>query len=148
MRVEPHQVDAGEHVNWLAQLKVVEAVHFALREELGLGLDALKDKHGLFLVMGRIDEVTYRRQVRVNDLIEVSVKIWPSRATCFELSAEIVSEGRLASTMRWTMPLVSMATGRPCRIPSWMIEVVGAEGSDDRAPAVAPAAGPVAFCAA
>jgi acyl-CoA thioesterase FadM len=127
VRVSAEHVDAGNHLNWLAQLRIVQEVHFELRDELGLGLDLLKSRHGLFLVMGRIHEVAYQRQLRFNDLIDVRVTIWPSRPTCFELTAEIVSEGRLASSMNWTMPLVTMATGRLSRIPVWMIEAVGSE---------------------
>jgi acyl-CoA thioesterase FadM len=134
IRVAAEQVDGGDHLNWLAQLQLVQEAHFALRDELGLGLDALKEQHGLFLVMGRIHEVTYRRQLRLHDAVEVRVRLWPSRATCFELDAELVSGGRIAATMRWMMPLISMATGRPCRIPAWMLEAVGAGAPDARAP--------------
>jgi acyl-CoA thioesterase FadM len=133
MRVGAEQVDAGDHLNWLAQFTIVQEVHFALRDELGLGLDALKSRHGVFLVMGKISEVTFRRQLRLNDPMGVRVTIWAARATCFEFVAEILSAGHVASTMRWTMPLISMATGRLCRIPPWMLDAIGAAKPQDLA---------------
>jgi acyl-CoA thioesterase FadM len=142
LRVEAAHIDAGEHVNWLAQLRIAQDVHFALRDEAGLGLDSLKARHGLFLVMGRIHDVSFHRQLRLNDVIEVHLKMWRSRATCFELSAEIRHDGRSASTMSWTMPLVSIATGRLCRIPQWMIDVVG-----DESPAAPAASSATRFAA-
>jgi acyl-CoA thioesterase FadM len=127
LRVEAAHIDAGDHANWLAQLRIAQDAHFALRDEVGLGLDFLKSRHGLFLVMGRIHDVTFHRQLRLHDRVEVRLKMWRSRATCFELSAELLHDGHSASTMSWTMPLVSMTTGRLCRIPQWMVDIVGDE---------------------
>jgi acyl-CoA thioesterase FadM len=143
VKVEPAHIDAGNHVNWLAQLQIAQAAHFALREQLGLGLEPLKTRHGLFLVMGRIHDVAYHRQMRLGEVIDVRIRIWPSRSTCLELSAELVCGGRLAATMSWTMPLISMATGRLCRIPAWMLEAVGAGESE--APTSSPGTPPVAL---
>lgn len=127
VRVEPKHLDAGDHVNGLAQLKIAEDVHFALRDEVGLGLECLQLQHGLFLVMGRIYEVAYHRQLRLDELIEVRLTMWAARATCFDFTADFFLDDRCASTMRWTMPLVSTSNGRICRIPAWMFEIVGAE---------------------
>jgi len=122
VKVEPAHLDAGNHVNWLAQLKITERVHFALREEIGLGIELLKSDYGLFLVMGRIHDCAYQRQLRAGDLIDIEMRMWRSRPTCFEFTASLSCRGQSAAVFRWTMPLVALATGRICVIPEWMVD--------------------------
>lgn len=124
-RVEAEHLDKGDHVNWLVQLKVAQNAHFAFRELLDLGLEILKEKHGLFLIMRAVKNVTFHRQLRLDDLVDVHVTMWISSLTTIEFQCFFYQKGALATEMSWVMPLISVKTRRLCKIPPWMIATIG-----------------------
>ncbi|MES3005644.1 MAG: thioesterase family protein [Patescibacteria group bacterium] len=127
IRVEAEHLDKGDHANWLAQLAIAQEVHFAFRNQLGLGLDEMKEKYNLFLVMANVKDVFYRRQLRLGDVLDVNITMWISRLTSLEFHCLFYKDGKVATEMSWVMPLVSVETERLCKIPQWMIEVIGTE---------------------
>ncbi|TAK58150.1 hypothetical protein EPO17_00245 [Patescibacteria group bacterium] len=126
-RVEAEHLDSGNHANWLIQFKVAQNVHFAFRELLDIGLERLKEKHELFLVMRTVKDVTFHRQLRLDDLVGIHMTMWVSSRTTLEFRCCFYTGEKLATEMSWIMPLVSTKTGRPCKIPSWMIDTIGAD---------------------
>ncbi len=127
IRVEAEHLDKGDHANWLAQLAMAQEVHFAFRNQLGLGLEEMKDKHRLFLVMANVKDVSYRRQLRLGDILDVRITMWISRLTSLEFHCLFYKDEKVATEMSWVMPLVSVETERLCKIPQWMIDVIGSE---------------------
>ncbi len=127
VRVEAVHLDKGNHANWLAQLAMAQEVHFSLRDKLGLGLEEMKEKHKLFLVMANVKDVFYRKQLRKDDILDVQITVWISSRTSLEFHCLFYKDGKVATEMRWIMPLVSVETERLCKIPQWMIDVIGLE---------------------
>lgn len=128
--VGAEHLDKGDHANWLAQLAIAEKVHFELRDMLGIGLDTLMEGHGLFLVMHKISDVFYRRQLRCGDIIDVSITVWISGPTRLEFHCLFYKDEKISTEMSWVMPLVSMESERLCKIPQWMIEIIGTENPE------------------
>lgn len=131
LRVEAEHIDKGDHANWLAQLAIAQEVHFAFRNQLGIGLEELKEKHKLFLVMANVKDVSYRKQLQLGDMLDIHITMWISRLTSLEFRCFFYKDGKIATEMSWVMPLVSVETERLCKIPSWMTEVIGTEKPDD-----------------
>ena len=125
--VAAEHIDKGDHANWIAQLAIAQEVHFDFRDTLGLGLDALKNEYKLFLVMGSVKDVSYRKQLRLGDVLDIEIRVWIPRQTCLEFSCVFKSHGKIATEMSWVMPLVSMESERLCKIPQWMTDIIGIE---------------------
>ncbi len=121
-RVEEAHLDKGNHMNWLAQLAIAQELHFQFREELGLGLEELQTKHNLFLVMGVVKDVTYRRQLRCGDIVDVEMTMSILSLTRLEFHCTFRIHGQTATEMSWVMPLVSGE--RPAKIPMWMTTII------------------------
>lgn len=127
IRVEAMHLDKGDHANWLAQLAMAQEVHFSFRNQLGIGLEEMKEKYKLFFVMQNVKDVFYRKQLRLGDVVDVQLTMWISRPTSLEFRCIFYKEGKIATEMSWVMPLVSVETERLCRIPQWMIDIIGPE---------------------
>ncbi|MDQ5911912.1 MAG: hypothetical protein QG568_125 [Patescibacteria group bacterium] len=127
IRVEAKHLDKGDHANWLAQLAMAQEVHLAFRNQLGIGLEVMKEKYKLFFVMQNVKDVFYRSQLRLGDVLDVRLTMWISRPTSLEFHCIFYKEDKIATEMSWVMPLVSVETQRLCRIPQWMINIIGTE---------------------
>lgn len=126
--VESKHLDRGDHANWLQQLAVAEQIHHAFREALGLSLDTLQVEHKLFLVMGLVEKVRYKRQLRLADVVEAKLNMWVAKdrkSLRFSCSFSKLLKGKVkpATEMSWTMPLMS-DKGRSIEIPQWMIDII------------------------
>lgn len=126
-QVEAKHIDKGDHANWIAQLTIAQEAHCTFRDQLGIGVDFLKETHGIFFVMANVKDVSYRRQLRLGDTFDVAMTMWISRTTSLEFHCLFYKDEKVATEMSWVMPLVSMETERPCKIPQWMIEIIGTE---------------------
>lgn len=127
VRIGVEHLDKGDHANWLAQLAIAQKVHHSLRDQLGFGLEEMKETHKLFLVMGNVKNVFYRKQLREGDVIDVQITVWISSRTTLEFHCLFYKDGKVATEMNWVMPLVSVETERPCKIPEWMVNIIGTE---------------------
>ena len=125
--VEAEHLDKGDHANWRSQLGIAEDVHHAFRDQIGIGLERLKEQHRLFLVMRHVRDVFYRQQLRLGDVITVTMTLWIASRTAVEFHCLFHKEERVATEMSWVMPLVSSTSERPTKIPDWMIEIIGLE---------------------
>ena len=130
VRVGAEHIDRGNHANWRAQLAIVEDVHFSLRQELGLGLEQLRENCDLFLMMYNVKDIFYRKELRLGDMIDVEIVMWISGRTCLEFRCLFKKDREIATEMSWVMPLVSVNNGRPHKIPQWMIDAIGVEKPD------------------
>ncbi len=126
IRVEATHLDRGDHANWLAQLAIAEQVLDSFREQLGIGLEELQVR-GFFLVMRKVNDVFYRKQLRLGDVLEARLTMWISRPISLGFRCLFSKDGEVATEMNWEMPLVCAQRGRPCKIPSWMVEIIGTE---------------------
>lgn len=126
IRVEATHLDKGDHANWLVQLAIAQEVHLTFRDQLGLGLEYMKETHKLFLVMGTAQQ-SYRIQLRERDVFEVNMTMWVSSRTTLGFHCLFRKDERVATEMSWVMPLVSAETERLCKIPQWMIDIIGLE---------------------
>lgn len=120
MVVGAEHLDAGEHVNWRAQLAIAEAVHFQLREQLGLGLESLKKDHDLFLVMHEVGPIKYIKPIREGDTIAITVTVQVSKITRLDFECEFKVKGEVVTRMKWQMPLIKFSTSKFSRIPDWI----------------------------
>lgn len=123
MRIQEKHIDSGDHANWLAQLAIAQECHFALRDELGFGLDQLKE-HGLFLVMRKVSDVEYLSQLRLGDEIDVATTVLLERRIGLDFSCEFKLGGEVVTRMKWFMPLINQVTNSVARIPPWIMEKV------------------------
>ena len=126
-RVEEKHIDKGNHANWLSQLRIAEEVQFAFRDELGIGLETLQEKHGLFLVMRTVSDVHYCRELRLGDTVNIMMTMWVLRPVSFGFECIFRKGNDVVTTMQWEMPLISATTGKVCLIPHWIKESIGLE---------------------
>lgn len=133
--IEEKHLDAGQHANWLQQiyiaimqLQIAVEVHFMFRKKLGIGLETLLSEHHLFLVMRKVENVEYFRELELGDEVTVVMIMGQYSQTRIFFRAEFSVGGKVATRMMWVMPLVKKdpATGqsRPCRLPEWMIQIL------------------------
>lgn len=126
--VGAEHIDIGDHANWIAQLKIAQDAHFAIRKTLGLELEKLKIEHELFFVMSHVKNISYHRELRLGDTLDVRITMWISRPTSLEFHCLFYKEdGVVATKMNWVMPLTSTKTRRICKIPAWIVEIIGTE---------------------
>ena len=124
--VEAKYLDKGKHANWIKQLEIAQEQHFALRENLGLGLEYLKDVHGLFLVIRTVRQ-QYHDQLRLDDVCEIETTVWVSGYASLEFTCVFFKDKKIVTEMSWIMPLVSMKTDGLVKIPLWMKDAIGPE---------------------
>lgn len=129
VRVEAEHLDKGDHANWLAQLAIAQEVHFAFRDQLGLGLEDMKVKYKLFLVMGTAQQA-WRKQLREGDMVDIHITVWISSRSTLGFQCLFQKDEKMVTEMSWVMPLVSVQTERLCKIPQWMVDIIGSEKPD------------------
>ncbi|MEI8062153.1 MAG: thioesterase family protein [bacterium] len=124
--VEAEHLDEGEHAGFLAQQAMAKNAHSAMREQLGLGLMEMKERHSLFLVMRTVG-INYHSQLCLGEELDIEITMWISRPTCLAFYCTLRRDGKVTTKMGWEMALVNNSTKRPCTIPDWMREKVGTE---------------------
>lgn len=125
--VGAEHLDKGDHANWLRQLAIAEDMHHSFRATLGIGLELMKEEHGLFLVMGHVKDVYYRKQLRRGDVVDAEITAWISSRASLEFHCLFRIAGQTVTEMSWVMPLVSFDSEGLCKIPPWMTDIIGSE---------------------
>jgi acyl-CoA thioesterase FadM len=123
--VRKEHLDEGEHANWLQQLAIAQDVQYEFRKKLGFELDFLKNEHKMFFVMGKLKDVSWRRQLRLGDVIDIEMTVWVASRSSLEYKCVYRIDGQIATEMHWVMPLISMERNKPVGIPEWIKEIVG-----------------------
>jgi acyl-CoA thioesterase FadM len=125
--VSVEHLDGLNHFNWLKQFGVMEHYVELVRSEMGIDIKALKQEHSLLLVMSALYETRWCRQLRLGDGVQMSVIVWIGSITSLEFRCTMRKDGIMATHANWIMPLVSAHSGKPVRIPEWMVEIIGKE---------------------
>ena len=111
-------IDAGNHANWIAQLKIAEDIHFQIRRDLGLDLETLKIKD-MFLVMGT-QNGRWLDQIRLCDEIQIEMSVWVYSRTRLGFHAIFKKDNKVLTELDWVMPLIKISTGKPIAIPEYI----------------------------
>lgn len=121
--VGSEHIDAGNHANWRAQLSIAESVHFELRNKHGFDLEQLR-AHGLFLVISSVKKVDYFRPLKLGDVIDTDVMLYVCSKCCINVEIRFYREKEPVTRFIWVMAMTSDATGKPRRIPNWLIDTI------------------------
>ena len=122
--VSQPQIDAGKHMNWLKQLEEAERQHFLFRENLGLGLETLQSHHDLFLLMYKVTDVKYTRQLRVGETVRVVIKISKVKRSSLQFICYFYCESELTTTFTWIMPFIQFSTNSVVERPDWVNDLI------------------------
>ncbi len=116
--ISSQHIDAGDHANWLAQLKIAEDIHFKIRQNIGLDIETLKIKD-MFLVMGT-QSTRWINQIRLDEKIQIEMSIWVYSRTRLGFHAIFTRDGKVLTELDWIMPLIKISTGKPIAIPEYI----------------------------
>jgi acyl-CoA thioesterase FadM len=119
MRADRSMIDDLNHVNYIASVSNIDCCREALMEAAGWDLLRLRDEHHLAFMM-RAVETKYRSQIRRGDLITINGKMEQKGGVKVVLSFELFAEDRQAVTAVFTMPMVSLKTGKVEPLPDWL----------------------------
>jgi acyl-CoA thioester hydrolase len=117
LRVYWEDTDAGGVVFYANYLKFFERARTEWLRALGLGQQALRDRAGVMFVVTDT-RVGYRAPARLDDLIEVSVRLAARSAVTLTLVQEARRGGTLLAEGEIRIACVDQGTFMPCRIPN------------------------------
>jgi acyl-CoA thioester hydrolase len=72
--------------------------------------------------------VQYRQPLRFDDLVDVHLRLASSSRTTFQIAYLLTVDGEPRATAVTVHGAISATTGRPVRLPSWLVEL-GGEGA-------------------
>ena len=123
MKAEHSMTDWLGHVNYLETAHNLDCGRDVLMRCMGWTIENLRDKHGLAFMVREM-QVTYQSQVRTCDTLYIHSRAVQISKSCIQLDMELFTNAptgdRPAVKSRMVMPLVSLATGKPVRIPDWL----------------------------
>ncbi len=117
-------------MNWIAQLELAKRIHDEMRLKHGWSLRELESL-SLALPMAEV-HLYYKIQLKLGDRAQSRLIVW-LRPAGLEFHCVFCKGGRIATEMRWTMPLVSLVNGKIVRIPDWLMMKIGSEIPDETA---------------
>jgi acyl-CoA thioesterase FadM len=121
MTADSSMTDALGHVNYIASASNLDCVREALMDQLGWPVEKMRAEHGMSFMMKTV-ELSYRRQIKEGDRLHLRGTITQTSPVRIEIHAQIFvgdESEKPAVEAKYTMPLVSFATGRPVPIPDW-----------------------------
>jgi len=128
LNVRGYELDSYRHVNHAVYLNYFEQARWDLLKVSGLSLAAL-DTLKRWPVVIRL-EIQYKKPAFMDDMLEVRSRISRLGNTSFDVEHELVRiapEGEtLLTTANLTAAIVD-ETGRPARIPTEFLKLVGGE---------------------
>ena len=108
--------DAGGVVYHAQYLSFMERARTELLNEAGVDLASLVEKHGVLIMVHRID-VTYHLPARLNELLSVSAEVVKMGRASLVFRQRVERDGELLVEADVTLALVERQRMRPARMP-------------------------------
>lgn len=130
-KVRFSDLDPYDHVNHAEYLRYFEAARIELLEEIGFGMDAMKEA-GVQIVLVELT-AHYLAPATLHDVLTVSTEVVEVRRTASRWHQEAHCDGRAVATLDVHAAFTDRA-GRPCRAPDGFAAAAfaSAAGSSDR----------------
>ena len=116
LRVYYEDTDAQGVVYHANYLRYAERARSELVRLLGISQRRLKDEQGLVFAIKRAT-IDYRAPARLDDLLEIHTGFSEIRAASLIAQQSIFSGSHLIVDIQVHVAMVSLATGRPARVP-------------------------------
>ena len=116
VRVYYQDTDAGGVVYHAQYLSFMERARTELLNEAGVDLASLVEKHGVLIMVHRID-VTYHLPARLNEVLSVSAEVVKMGRASLVFRQLVERDGELLVEADVTLALVERRRMRPARMP-------------------------------
>lgn len=117
--VGPADIDRVGHAGFAQQQLMIFNAFEKYRIKLGIGIDALREKHGLLLVVRRT-RTRNKDELFLGDVVQIEVSLKIERKQFLKCEAKISKDLSVHTYLDWTMVLVSVKDRRSVEIPTWM----------------------------
>ena len=121
VRVYWEDTDAGGVVFYANYLKFFERARTEWLRGLGVGQQDLKERTGAIFVVGET-RVRYLRPARLDDVLEITVRLVHCGKASLELRQQALRDGELVAEGDIRIGCVDALTLRPRRMPATLLE--------------------------
>ena len=119
VRVYWEDTDAGGVVFYANYLKFFERARTECFRQHGLGQEALRQEHGVQLVVAEVS-CKYLQSARLDDQLSVSVALLECRGASLVLAQRIERDGALLVAATTRIAALRASSFRPCPLPEFL----------------------------